>query len=83
MIGEPKGQEQKELQSPDGFRFSISRTLTLGLSFLILASIGTSLWFAIDAAQKNTTPVLGAFQILGSLLNAHATSNFAHGSETR
>jgi hypothetical protein len=36
------------------FRLSISRTLTLGLSSLFLASLGTSLWFAIDAAHKNT-----------------------------
>ena len=37
-----------------GFRLSISRTLTLGLTFLFLASLGTSLWFAFDAAQQNT-----------------------------
>ena len=35
-------------------RLSLSRTLTLGLSLLILASLGTSLGFAISAAQKNT-----------------------------
>ena len=36
------------------FRLSISRTLTLGLALLFIISLGTSLWIALDAAQRNT-----------------------------
>ena len=32
----------------------MSRTLTLGLSLLMLASLGSTLWIAFDAAQQNT-----------------------------
>ena len=35
-------------------RISLARTLTLGLTALFAASLGTSLWIAFDAAQQNT-----------------------------
>ena len=37
-----------------GRRFSLSRTLTVGLTALFLASLGASLWVAFDVAQRNT-----------------------------
>ncbi|MDJ0947291.1 MAG: adenylate/guanylate cyclase domain-containing protein [Alphaproteobacteria bacterium] len=47
-------QDEADLGARRGVRLSLSRTLTLGLSLLFLASLGTSLWIAIDAAQRNT-----------------------------
>ena len=46
--------DPRAARKPRRFRLSLSRTLTLGLALLILASLGTSLWIAIGVAQRNT-----------------------------
>ena len=52
MTANPPPPDGPSPEKPPRFRLSISRTLTLGLSLLFLASLGTSLWFAIDAAHQ-------------------------------
>ncbi len=54
MKADAPDQDDAANEKRRGFRLSLSRTLTLGLSLLFLGSLGTSLWIAIDAAQRNT-----------------------------
>jgi len=54
MTADKPNQAQTPPAKPGRFRLSMSRTLTLGLTFLVLASLGSTLWITIDAAQQNT-----------------------------
>lgn len=45
---------REEGRSRPPSRLSLSRTLTLGLALLLMASLGSSLWVAIGVAQRNT-----------------------------
>lgn len=44
--------------------FSLSRTMTIGLVFLLLGSAGVSFWVAWDAARRNTFELMNSIALL-------------------